>query len=198
MQPPCTPSTHLCVLEMGTSKSAQSSSTRPSACVTSTATLARGACSRTAAMKGAQSRRCPLKKLTSETCTNRVRSLSNAGRSLASSAPALAFHNFTLGGWAALSHGVVPAGKSKSVITTSSFAPRFNALASKLYASELNEQNATSSVFSPIILAATSRQTANVLLCGPRPRMPSPLSRAYCASASFTLTGGMLSAAVFR
>ena len=67
LTPPCTPSTHLCVLEMSTSKSAQSNSTRPSACVTSTATLACGACARTAAMNGAQSRRCPLKKLTSET-----------------------------------------------------------------------------------------------------------------------------------
>ena len=50
----------------------------------------------------------------------------------------------------------------------------------------------------PAIRAATSRQASRVALCASRPRMPRALSRAYCASASGTHAGGMLSAAVFR
>ena len=60
MQPPWTPSVHLCVLEIWISAPAQSSSTRPSACVTSTEMSACGARRRTARSKGAQSIRWPL------------------------------------------------------------------------------------------------------------------------------------------
>ena len=112
---------------------------RPSACVTSTARSA-AECFRTAATTSGSAIRKPLKKLTSETVTSRVFVLSNGMRSSVRSAPARLRHTRAVAGHEGWSHGVAPAGKSRSFTTTSSPSLSRSASAARLYASDEHEQ----------------------------------------------------------
>ena len=74
----------------------------------------------------------PLKKLTSDTVSKRVLEFSNGIRSSTRKAPSRARHTFTVAGQEGCSHGVAPAGKSNSLMITSSLLFNCRAMAARL------------------------------------------------------------------
>ena len=111
---------------------------RPRAWVTSIASRA-GECCRTAWDSAAKGILKPLKKLTRDEVIKRVLGLSRGIRSSMRKAPCRARHTLAMAGQLGCSQAVAPAGKSRSLMITSSPSRKSSAMAARLYASEVHE-----------------------------------------------------------